>query len=74
MNISNYIDMNENQSIARDIRDGSNPVEEFNDATFLNRFRLPKDAVLLLLAEIMTFIHNREEFDPLYFYLQCNNY
>ena len=38
-----------------------------NAATFLNRFRLPKDALLRILAEIMTFIHYREGFDRLYF-------
>ena len=67
MDILDDIDVNENQPIERVIRDRSNPFEEFNDATFLNRFRLPKDAVLLILAEIMTFIHYREGFDRLYF-------
>ena len=67
MDILDDIDVNENQPIERVIHDWSNPFEEFNDATFLKWFRLPKDAVLLMLAEIITFIHNREGFDRLYF-------
>ena len=67
MDIIEDFDVNENKPIECVIRDRSNPFEEFNDATFLNRFRLPKDTVLLILAEIMTFIHYREGFDRLYF-------
>ena len=67
MNILDDIDVNENQPIELVIRDGSNHFEEFNDATFLNRFRLPKDTVLLILAEIMRFIHYREGSDRLDF-------
>ena len=49
--------------IERVIHDRSNPFEEFNDATFLIRFRLPNDAVLLMLAEMITFIQYREGVD-----------
>ena len=63
MDILYDIGVNENQPIECVIHDRSNPFEEFNDATFLIRFRLPNDAVLLMLAEIITFIHYREGFD-----------
>ena len=63
MDILDDVDVNENQHIEGVIHDRSNPFKEFNDATFLNQFRLPKDVALLMLAEIITFIHYREGFD-----------
>ena len=57
MYILDDIDVNENKPIECVILDRSNPFEALNYATFLNRFCLPKDAVMLILAEFMTFIH-----------------
>ena len=52
MDMQDHIDRVENVPIGRVFRDRLNPFEEYSDRTFINRFRLSKGAVLILLNEI----------------------
>ena len=55
MDIVEAIENNEvNERPERVIRDRLNPIEEFSDETFLNRFRFPKAVVVELLEELLT--------------------
>ena len=52
MDMQDHIDRVENEPIGRIFRDRLHPFEEQSNRIFINRFRLSKEAVLILLNEI----------------------
>ena len=62
MDMLDHIDRVDNEPIGRVIRDRLNPFEEYSERTFINRFRLSKEAVLILLNEINIVDNYKETF------------